>query len=197
MTTSSSRWVLASASPRREEIFHGLGLGFAVEPSSLPEPPPRRGETASAYAVRVARIKVREVAGSRRSGLVVGADTIVVAGKTVLGKPGSRDEATAMLRALSGRWHEVITGLALLDCASGRLRSGFSRSRVHFRRLSDREIRWYTATGEYRDKAGGYAVQGFAALFIDRIEGCYFNIVGFPVALFDRMCRRMGIDLFR
>jgi septum formation protein len=100
-----------------------------------------------------------------------------------------------MLEELSGRWHEVVTGLSLCDCASGRTRSAFSSSRVHFRRLRKREIDWYLDTGEYADKAGAYAVQGYAALFIDRIEGCYFNVVGFPVATFDRLCRRMGFDL--
>lgn len=196
MTTSSSPWVLASASPRRAAILRGLGMDFEVAPSSLREPPPRPGESPSAYAVRVARLKVRDVASGRRSGLVVGADTIVVAGRRVLGKPASRSEAAAMLRALSGRWHDVISGIALFDCDSGRISSAFSCSRVHFRRLSGREIAWYIDTGEYRDKAGAYAVQGHAALFIDRIEGCYFNIVGFPIALFDRICRKMGVDLF-
>ncbi len=188
--------MLASASPRRAEILNGLGMRFEVAPSRRPEPPPRRGESPAAYAVRAARAKVRDVAGNRTSGLILGADTIVVAGRRILGKPGSDREAREMLRLLSGRWHEVVSGIALCDCASNRVATGSSRSRVHFRRLSSREISWYVRTGEHRDKAGAYAVQGFASLFIDRIEGCYFNIVGFPVALFERLCRRMGIDLF-
>ena len=170
-------------------------MDFIVTPSSVPEPGPRPEETPSAYAVRVARLKVREVAARRESGLIVGADTIVVAGSVVLGKPTSKRDAESMLRALSGRWHEVITGVALQDRATARMASGFSCSRVHFRRMSAREIAWYLAMGEHRDKAGAYAVQGYAALFIDRIEGCYFNIVGFPVALFEKLCRRLGLDL--
>jgi septum formation protein len=140
-------------------------------------------------------MKVRDVAARRGSGLIAGADTIVVAGTEVLGKPSSEREGRAMLRALNGRWHEVITGVALMDCATGRMASGFTSSKVHFRRMSSREISWYIATGEYRDKAGAYGVQGYAALFIDRIEGCYFNIVGFPVALFEKLCRKLGVDL--
>jgi septum formation protein len=130
------------------------------------------------------------------SGLIIGADTIVVLGNHILGKPEGPKEAERMLRSLSGRWHEVITGVSLLDAATGRRRSTFSSSRVHFRDLTREEIEWYLRTGEYCDKAGAYAIQGRAALFIDRIEGCYFNIVGFPVATFDRMCRQMGINLF-
>lgn len=195
MTTTRARWILASASPRRSEILRGLGIKFTVSPSSAPEPPSHPQEPPARYATRVARLKVREVAVGRKSGLVVGADTIVVAGTGVLGKPASEREARMMLRALSGRWHEVITGIALLNCATGRMTSGFTSSRVHFRRMSAREISWYLATGEYRDKAGAYGVQGYAALFIDRIEGCYFNIVGFPVALFEKLCRTLEIDL--
>ena len=100
-----------------------------------------------------------------------------------------------MLASLSGRWHEVITGICLVDCGKSRSASACAISRVHFRRLSAGEIDWYLDTGEYADKAGAYAVQGFASLFIDRIEGCYFNIVGFPVHTFEKACRRLGINL--
>jgi septum formation protein len=197
MTISSRRWVLASASPRRSEILTGLGLKFEVAPSSAPEPPRNRGETPSRYAVRAARMKVREVARRYSAGLMIGADTIVVVGNRILGKPADVEEARLMLLSLGGRWHQVITGISLLDLDSGRNRSSSSSSRVHFRRLAAEEIEWYLRTGEYSDKAGAYAIQGRAALFIDRIEGCYFNIVGFPVATFDRMCRSLGVDLFQ
>ncbi len=100
-----------------------------------------------------------------------------------------------MLKRLSGRWHEVLSGICILDCGRHRIHSASSRSRVHFRRLSPAEIEWYLRTGEYRDKAGAYGVQGHASLFIDRIEGCYFNIVGFPVAVFEKLCRKVGINL--
>ncbi|NWG14167.1 MAG: septum formation protein Maf [Acidobacteria bacterium] len=196
MTTSRKvRWILASASPRRREMLAGLGLRFAVDPCVLPEPAIRGGERPRAYAVRAARMKARHVAARHRSGLVVGADTVVVCGDAIFGKPSTRKEARHMLQRLSGRWHRVITGVSVCDSASLRTASGHSESRVHFRRMSPAEIDWYLDTGEYSDKAGAYGIQGCAALFIDRIEGCYFNVVGFPVATFERLCRRLGYSL--
>jgi septum formation protein len=190
-----ARWILASASPRRKEILAGLGLEFVVLPSHVPEPPPRAGERPSSYAVRVARLKARDVSAARDTGVVIAADTIVVAGTEFLGKPASRADAFRMIRMLGGRWHEVVTGLSLDDCRSRRTVSGSSHTRVHFRRLLRPEIDWYLDTGEYRDKAGAYAIQGRASLFIDRIEGCYFNVVGFPVQVFERLARRLRVPL--
>jgi len=187
--------VLASASPRRRELLEMLGLKFEIEPSRMLEPELKPGERPSPYAVRVARAKAREVAKRHASGLIVGADTIVVARGAILGKPSSREEARSMLGHLSGRWHEVFTGLCLIDVARARSVSACSRSRVHMRRLMRSEIDWYLSTGEFHDKAGAYAIQGFASIFIDRIEGCYFNIVGFPVYTFATLARRLGVPL--
>ncbi len=187
--------VLASASPRRREILRALGLQFDVDPSRKLEPERRRGESFVTYVARVARSKAREVSARHAGGLIVGADTIVVVGRQILGKPASEREASRMLAQLSGRWHEVYSGICLIDNGRGRSTSAGSRSRVHMRRLSRAEIAWYVSTGEYRDKAGGYAIQGFASLFIDRIEGCYFNIVGFPVYTFARLVRSLGLRL--
>jgi septum formation protein len=199
MSTNRQRryWILASASPRRKEILARLGLKFRVDPSGIAEPPCRSGEAPAAYVRRIARLKAREVAGKYGSGLILGADTVVVLGRSILGKPSNRAEARTMLASLSGRWHEVLSGLSLLDIETGRAHSGFSRTRVHFRRLSPADIEWYLETGEHHDKAGAYAVQGYASLFVDRIEGCYFNIVGFPVALFEKLCRKAGVNLIR
>ncbi len=194
---SKPGWILASASPRRSEILFRLGIPFCVDPSGILEPARKSRETPAEYAVRVARRKAEEVAARHKSGLVLSADTIVVRGNRILVKPGTRAEARSMLERLSGQWHEVVSGICLMDCASRRTHCAFSRSRVHFRRLAPREIAWYLSTGEYRDKAGAYGVQGYASLFIDRIEGCYFNIVGFPVATFEKLCRKAGIDLMR
>ncbi len=188
-------WILASSSPRRNEILSSLGLRFRIDPSHVPEPGIRRTEAPAAYAVRVALMKAREVRKRHTSGLVIGADTIVVAGGRIMGKPLSAEDARDMLHLLSGRWHEVITGVCLWDCASSRSRSGYARSRVHFRKISAKEIDWYMRTGEYRDKAGAYAIQGYASLFVDEIRGCYFNIVGFPVSTFERLCRSLGVNL--
>jgi septum formation protein len=187
--------VLASASPRRRELLETLGLKFEIDPSRMLEPELRPGERPSPYAVRVARAKARDVAKRHASGLIVGADTIVAAGSAILGKPSSREEARSMLAQLSGRWHEVFTGLCLIDVARARSASSCSRSRVHMRRLMRSEIDWYLSTDEFHDKAGAYAIQGFASIFIDRIEGCYFNIVGFPVFTFAKLARRLGVPL--
>jgi septum formation protein len=190
------KWILASASPRRREILSRLGLKFEVEPSRIPEPARKPGEHPSDYAVRVAQAKAMAVAQKHTSGLVLGADTIVVLGESILGKPNNRREAKSMLKRLSGHWHEVISGICLIDCSRPvRRHSCYGSSRVHFRRLADSEIEWYLRTGEFRDKAGAYGVQGYASLFIDQIEGCYFNIVGFPIAAFQQLCRRAGIPL--
>ncbi len=194
-TITRTSWILASASPRRNEILSSLGLRFRVDPSLLPEPAQRPGEKPWNYAVRVARLKAQEISSKHRFGLVIGADTIVVAGNWIMGKPASTRQARDMLKRLSGAWHEVITGVCLVDCRSHRIRSAYARSRVHFRRLSPAEITWYIRTGEFEDKAGAYAIQGYGSLFIDRIGGCYFNVVGFPVATFERLCRRLGVEL--
>jgi septum formation protein len=193
----NQKWILASASPRRNEILKQLGLRFRADPSGISEPARRRRETPADYAVRIACLKAEGTAERHQSGLVIGVDTIVVLGNTILGKPETITEARSMLKQLSGRWHEVLSGICLIDCSRNRSRSGIGRSRVHFRRLSSEEVEWYLGTGEYRDKAGAYGIQGYASLFADSIEGCYFNIVGFPIAAFQKLCRELGIDLIR
>jgi len=188
-------WILASSSPRRKEILTGLGLDFRIDPSNIQEPDRKSGETFSKYVIRLARMKARETSRKYDSGVIIGADTTVAVGNRILGKPSSREEARYMLSMLSDRWHEVLSGLCLLCCSERRSRADVSVSRVHFRHLTAPEIEWYLDTGEYRDKAGAYAIQGYASLFIDRIEGCYFNIVGFPISLFESLCRKSGIRL--
>ena len=190
-------WILASASPRRKEILLQLGLRFQVDPSSAPEPCRNPHESPTRYASRLAWLKADEAAKKHPTDLIIAADTIVVLKNSVLGKPKDQDAARDMLKALSGRWHEVLTGICLLDSSRNHVYSACSRSRVHFRRMLSAEIDWYLNTNEYCDKAGAYGIQGYAALFIDRIEGCYFNIVGFPVAAFERLCRKAGISLIR
>jgi septum formation protein len=188
-------WILASASPRRKEILNRLGLHFLIDPSRSPEPERGIREQPGRYAIRAARMKAEEVSERHSSGLIISADTIVVVKDQILGKPANREDARTMLRALSGRWHEVLSGICLLDCGRRRTRSALGCSRVHFRRLTSDEIEWYLDSGEQRDKAGAYGIQGRASLFIDRIEGCYFNIVGFPIAAFVKLCRAWNINL--
>lgn len=189
------KWILASESPRRREILNNLRIKFRVDPSRISEPPRKSGEIPSRYAVRIARLKAKEAAQRHTAGFIIGADTIVVLGNRILLKPKNRDDARAMLKNLSGRWHEVVSGICILDCKLQRSYSASKTSRVHFRRLSGAEIEWYLKTGEYRDKAGAYGIQGYASLFTDRIEGCYFNVVGLPVTAFEQLCRKAGINL--
>jgi septum formation protein len=196
LTTIADSMVLASASPRRRELLAAIGLKPRIDPSTFPEPTRNAGESPAAYVVRAARGKAREVSTRHPDGVIIGADTIVVVRDLILGKPASEADARDMLRSLSGRWHDVLTGVCIIHSASGKSASAHSRSRVHVRRLTEADIDWYLATGEYADKAGGYAIQGFASLFIDRIEGCYFNIVGFPIYTFARLCRRLGLPVF-
>jgi septum formation protein len=194
---SGRKWILASASPRRKMILGRLGMRFTIDPSGIPEPNRNPNEKMSEYAMRVARLKAEETAKRHRSGIVLAADTIVVRGNKIFGKPSDKADAGWMLKSLSGRWHEVVSGICLLDSGQRRTRSAFCRTRVHFRRLSPTEIEWYLESREYRDKAGAYGAQGRASIFIDRIDGCFFNVVGFPVATFETLCRKTGIDLTR
>ncbi len=183
--------VLASASPRRREILATLGVAFEVVPSGAAEEE-REGERPEALARRLARDKALEV--SRRVGdrFVLGADTVVVVEGRVLGKPADDDHARAMLRALSDRWHEVITGVALAR-GGAVLEDLAVTTRVHVAPLSAERIERYVATGEGRDKAGGYAVQGVASGFCDRLEGSYGNVVGLPAAETVALLERHGV----
>ena len=181
--------VLASGSPRRAEILRAVGWPFEAGAPEVDETR-REGEPAEDYVRRLAREKAEAGARSRLFGLVLGADTVVVAGAELLGKPRDEEEARRMLRTLSGRWHEVLTGVALVRAESGRAAVGVERTRVRFAEMSDEEIDWHVATGEPLDKAGAYAVQGRAALFIEAIEGDYWNVVGLPVRLVYELVRK-------
>jgi septum formation protein len=172
------RLVLASASPRRAEILRAVGWPFEVTAAGVDEA--ARG---SEYVERLACEKAEAVAEGRASGLVLGADTVVAVGGQVLGKPADAEDARRMLRLLSGRWHDVLTGVALVRAETGEVLVSHELTRVRFASLTDDEIDWYVATNESADKAGAYAVQGRAALFIEEIEGDYWNVVGLPVRL--------------
>jgi len=178
--------LLASASPRRAELLRAAGIAFRVEVSNLEEAR-EPGEAPRAYAERLARDKARVVAQRFPSEPVLAADTIVVAGASVLEKPVDAPDAARMLRLLSGRAHEVTTGVCLMVAGNEDVRS--ETTRVFFRELSERDIADYIATGEPMDKAGAYAIQGGAARWVEKIEGDYNNVVGLPVALVEKMLR--------
>jgi septum formation protein len=186
--------ILASASPRRAEILRNAGIAFDTRPAVLDESR-RPGELRADYVRRLALAKARTAAGAQRDSgdcLFVGADTVVVAGDEILGKPESADDARRMLRLLSGTVHEVHTGLAVVR------RPGASEgiveeiTRVTFAPLSNEEIEAYVATGEPFDKAGAYGIQGIGGRYVTRIEGCYFNVMGLPLARLWSLLRDFG-----
>ena len=184
--------VLASGSPRRKEILASLGLTFAVRAADVDESV-LPGESASDASERLARAKAETAAAGAPETLVVAADTLVVLDGDALGKPRDRAGARRMLETLSGRAHDVVTGVA---CArGGRIVSGRETTRVVFAAMSGAEIAAYSATGEPDDKAGAYALQGIGALFVERVEGSPSNVVGFPVRLLYRLASELGVDL--
>lgn len=175
--------VLASASPRRATILEMLGFEFVLEPTQVEEEP--LDETDPVEHARVqARRKAHAARGKRTRGTLIGADTIVVVDGDILGKPASPAEALAMLRRLQGRWHEVHTGVALEDAATGVCVDGVETTAVHFVRWDDAWLEAYVQTGECSDKAGAYAIQGFGAMLVEEIRGCFYNVMGFPVQRF-------------
>lgn len=184
--------ILASASPRRKDLLEQLGLRFSIKSSSVEEKLPEELDPGQ-LAEGLARLKARDIAASLSSGLVIGADTIVVSGSTILGKPAGPEEAAVMLRGLSGKEHQVITGLALVDAGTGRERLAHEVTSVWFRDLEEEEIAAYIASGEPLDKAGAYAIQGLGAIFVTRIEGCYSNVVGLPLTRLCTILREFGI----
>ena len=178
--------ILASASPRRAELLRNASIPFTVAPAHVIEAP-TPGERPLDYAQRLARDKARAIFAHHPNDSVLGADTVVVVDEHLLEKPAGADDAARMLRLLSGRTHQVITGVCLV--APGFERTEAEITQVTFSRISDQEIAEYIRTGEPMDKAGAYGIQGFASRWAERIEGCYFNVVGLPVARVYRLVR--------
>lgn len=189
----SARLVLASASPRRSEILRTLGLDFEVRPSAVSEEL-EPGEAPVDLARRLARDKALDVAARLGEGerFVLGADTVVVVDGEVLGKPEDDDDARRMIARLRDRWHEVITGVALAREGGGALEDLAVVTRVCFVAMDAARVERYVATGEGRDKAGAYAVQGIGAGLVSRIEGSYSNVVGLPAAETVALLERHG-----
>jgi septum formation protein len=177
--------VLASSSPRRSEILQQAGIPFVVRPADIDETP-RPDEHPRDYVTRLARDKAMAVSAGPAE-IVLGADTTVVIGGRMMGKPRDSADAVRMLETLSGQRHDVITGICLRTAA--RVIDDCSATSVWFAALSRREIEEYVSGGEPMDKAGAYAIQGLASRFVERIEGCYFNVMGLPVALVYRRLR--------
>jgi len=182
--------VLASASPRRQELLREAGISFVVQAAEIDETP-RKGEAPEPYARRLAGEKARAVARKFPGDLVLAADTIVIVDDEILGKPRDREDAVRMLRGLSGREHRVLTAVALVVPGKG-VELKCSTTRVHFRKLKEGEIQEYIAGGEPMDKAGAYAIQGGAAGWVTRLDGDYSNVVGLPLMLVAEMLRYCG-----
>ena len=176
--------VLASASPRRAALLSQIGLTFEIRPSDAPEPPHSRYADKQVDEVtrELALLKAKAVARHCNEGVIIGADTLVSLDGKLFGKPTDDEDAMVMLTQLSDTSHEVVTGVALVDTLTERTIVWAETTRVYFRELHRTEIADYIATGEAADKAGAYGIQERGAAFVRRIEGCYFNVVGLPLA---------------
>jgi len=192
--TRNKTIVLASASPRRRELLQRYLPGFRTDSSTVDEVA-LQGEKPEVFACRAAREKAEDVATRHADALVIGADTVVALGRRILGKPRNPEEAATMLRRLSGRTHRVVTGIALVDTTTGHTLVEHGITRVRFSNLDDTTINAYVANGEPLDKAGAYGIQGLGGAFVERIEGCYYNVVGLPLNLLGRMLETLNIRL--
>lgn len=187
--------ILASSSPRRKELLNLVGAAPQI---MIPEVDERTGpgESIEDFLRRVTVSKGRAVyRDAFFSTPVISADTIVLCENRIIGKPAGREDAFDFLKTLSGKMHEVLTGLSILY--RGVPHYDFASTRVYFSALSDDEINYYLDNENYMDKAGAYAIQGKASVFVKKIEGCYFNVMGFPLNLFYNMLKEMGIHLYR
>ena len=187
------KFILASASPRRRELLAAARFDFDVVPSSVPEVH-QPGESPEEYVARLSRDKAAVVAAQYLDRWVIAADTTVLMGDELLQKPVDAADARRMLAAIAGKTHMVYTGVTLQNAAAGFHETRVAESEVRILPLTEREIDWYIATGEPFDKAGAYAVQGIAAMFIDSVHGSFTNVVGLPLALLYQMLRKAGID---
>ncbi|MBQ6808736.1 MAG: septum formation protein Maf [Firmicutes bacterium] len=186
--------ILASASPRRLMLLRQIGIEPQVLPAEIKEISPRPDMPPHELVSKNSLIKAlaaKKCLGEKDA-WIIAADTVVAVEKTVLGKPKNPEEACRMLRLLSGRWHHVLSGLCLMDGLSGKQLCGCAITKVHFSQLSDEEILSYVKTGEPRDKAGSYGMQGQAALFVDRIEGDYSTVVGMSLPLLRKMLQKIN-----
>lgn len=191
--------ILASSSPRRQELIRSLGLDHEIIVSSVDEstePGLAPSYIAESLSVRKARAVYEQYKMSGSSNIVIGSDTIVVYRGEVLGKPVNEEDSYRMLKLLQGDVHQVYSGIACIDAASGRTLQAHKVTSVRMKPLTDEQIWRYIATGEPRDKAGSYAIQGFGATIVDAIEGDYFNVVGLSVSLLADLLSEFGVAVF-
>lgn len=186
--------VLASSSPRRREILGLFAPKLEIIPSQINEDI-LSDETPEAYVLRLAKEKAEDIAKSCKNKFVVGADTTVVCEGNILAKPLDAMDAKRMLKQLSGNWHSVLTGVAVINTSTNKQAIDICQTQVKFNQLTDQEIDWYIATGEPFDKAGAYAIQGYGSIFIEEIAGNYLNVVGLPITLVRKLLKAVDGDL--
>ncbi len=190
--------VLASASPRRKELMASLQLEFKVLPSDADESVPAEWspeQVVTELAVRKAEAVRQQALEQWQDALIIGSDTIVVLDGRIFGKPVNEADSEDMLMTLQGRTHHVYTGIACVDAATGHTRTEYSRTAVHMKSLTPQRIKAYVRSGEPADKAGSYAIQGFGSTLVERIEGCYFTVVGLPVPVLSDMLEEFGVSV--
>lgn len=187
--------ILASTSPRRHEAARAMGLEFRIVPSDFEEDMGLK-KSPEDLVRYLAHGKAADVAKKYDKGIVIGMDTIVVFKKKILGKPKDKKDAFNILKSLSGKTHEVYSGVCLIDCETGKTIKDYEITKVKFRKLDDSEINSYIATGEPLDKAGAYGIQDLSSIFVEKVDGCYFNVTGFPVYNLYKNLRKFGVDIF-
>ena len=189
------RIVLASTSPRRHELARTMGLDFEVMPSSYEENMSLRLKPKD-LVMKFAHGKASDVAKNLKDEIVIGVDTIVVFKGKNLGKPKNKADAFKMLKSYSGKKQYVYSGVCLIDCKTGKTIKDYEVTELYFKKLTDKEINGYIATGEPMDKAGAYGIQDLSSIFIQKINGCYFNVVGFPVHNIYKNLDKLGVNIF-
>ena len=186
--------ILASASPRRKELLKKIGLRFKVEPSNYEEDIPS-GLEPHELAQKISLEKAKVVAVKHQNVIVIAADTFIVFGGRILGKPRTEKEAREMLEAISGESHSVITGFSIIDTGKNKTLSKSVETKIYIRKLTSAEIDAYVKSKEPLDKAGAYAIQGLGAVFVEKIEGDYFNVIGLPLSALTEALKEFGINI--
>lgn len=188
--------ILASRSPRRVMLLERFGINFTCKPAEIDETifP---SENPIQAVKRLAKMKADIAADSFGTGIVIAADTIVIYRGEILGQPRNKDDAYEKLSILSGQSHEVVTAICVKDISNNNFEIGTEITKVYFRRISYEEILRYINTGEPMDKAGAYGIQGIGAIFVEKIEGCFFNVVGLPLGKLSLMLKKFGVDLLK
>jgi len=186
--------ILASASPRRKLLLEKIGLIFEVEPSNYEEDMPLRPET-HGFAQKLSLEKAKVVASKHKNSIVIAADTFIVFGGQILGKPHTEKDAREMLGAISGKYHNVITGFSIIDTGKNKTLSRSVETKVYIRKLTLVEIDAYVKSGEPLDKAGAYAIQGLGSVFVEKIDGDYYNVMGLPLSALTEALKEFGINI--